>query len=147
MDLETTKARLNDLEVQISDLQREIKAMALELEEAEAAQENAKKAQNEFEEFVSRRKQAKDRNVFTDMIKSFQSFLAKANNILTGNDYWRARDRVDELSRLANAEVKRHTEDLLYCKKELRSLEIEREEVAAEYKAMLASADEEGATA
>ena len=54
---------------------------------------------------------------------------------------------MDELSRLANAEVKRHTEDLLYCKKELRSLEIEREEVAAEYKAMLASADEEGATA
>lgn len=145
MELESIQVKIRTLDNEISDVNRQIGKLNDELEESYAALQSAKKVQREFEEFVSRRKRAKDSNPFGNALKSFESFLSKASSILTGDDYWKAKDRVDELNRVASRKIQVQSEDLEYCKKELRRLKRQREELMVEYNSLLAATSEGGA--
>lgn len=138
MDLDTIKERLRYLDSRISDVNAQINTISEDLEDAQAAQQSAKKLQTEFESFVSRRKQARDRNLFENGLRSFQSFLSKAKRMLMGEDYWRANSQVEEMLHVTNQEINRLGEDLSFCKRELWALTAEKDDLMAEYKVLMA---------
>ena len=138
MNLETIKERLRNLDIRISDINEQIKTTSGDLEDAQAALQSAKKLQSEFESFVSRRKQTRDRNIFENGLRSFQSFLSKARRMLMGDDYWKANSHVEEMIHITNQEINRLSADLSFCRRELWTLTTEREELMAEYKVLMA---------
>ena len=145
MDLEAVKQRIRDIDNEIAAFTRQIGKLEDALEESRGALKSAKKVQQEFDDFVSRRRKSKDSNMFENALKSFKNFLDKASSILSGDDYWKAKDRVDELCRIASTKINSQNEDLDYCKKELRRLKRQREDLMAEYNLSLKNANEGGA--
>ena len=138
MDLETVKSKIHNLDVRIADIKKQIKNLSDKLEDAQDAQKSAKRLQSDFESFVSRRRQAKDRNIFENGLKSFQSFLNKTKRLLVGEEYGKANDNVEEMLRITTKEVDAISEDLSFCKNELSKLTSEKDELMEKYKALTA---------
>ena len=141
MDLETIKARIRNLDIRISNENEQIKTVSTNLDEAKDALKSAKKLQAEFDAFVSHHKQARDNNIFENSLKSFQSFLNKTQRMLTGAEYNKANGNVEEMIRISSQEINKLDEDLMFCRRELSRLKEEKEELMAEYKALLAESE------
>lgn len=145
MDLEAVKQRIRDIDNEIAAVILQIGKLEDAIEESHGALKSAKKVQQEFDDFVSRKRKSKDSNMLENAPKSFKNFLDMASSILTGDDYWKAKDRVDELCRIASMKNKSQNEDLDYCKKELQRLKRQREDLMAEYDLLSKNANEGGA--
>lgn len=144
MDFESYNSRIRVIDAQISEIKAKISKLEDQIMEAQAAANSADKLRREFEDFVARRKKSMEKPTKGINLKSFISFISKATSMLTGSDYWRARDQIDEMSRLANQKLKLYDEDLDYCKQELRRLNKQKETIMADYQAAMLALNEGG---
>lgn len=143
MDAETYKKALNSYDTQILEMERAIRNLRKEITEAEEAKENAKGIRNDFDRFVSRKKQKNSKQTKGKLVKSFSSFIAKATSLLTGSEYNQANERIEEINRLLSSKIKSLYDDLDYCKRELSRLKQQRNTTYSEYMMFLKSLEEE----
>ncbi len=142
MDLESVKQQIRIIDQEISDLTQQFEKISDELEELQEAMLGAAKIQEEFDNFVISMKSSKDNSICEGILKSFSSFLSKANDLLTGDDYWKAKDDVDEISHIVSQRVNSRSEDLELCDKEIKKLKQQREDLILEYKSLVLNVGE-----
>ncbi len=142
MELENIQNKIRIIDNEIRELNQQKRRLENEIDEAERALESAQKVRREFDSFVTRRRSAKDRPTKQSILKSFTSFINKATAMLTGGEYSQASGKVDELASVARSKIKRYTEDLNYCKSEIKRLKRQRESLSYDYNALLAQQNE-----
>ena len=142
MELENIQNKIRMIDAELEELKSQKRRLENELAEAEGALATAKKVSKEFDSFVSRKRSAKDRPTKKSILKSFTSFINKASAMLTGNDYSQAKGKVEELTNVVKAKIKRYTEDLNYCKTEIKNLQRQKEMLMYEYNTLLKQQNE-----
>ncbi|MBQ5911025.1 MAG: hypothetical protein IIW94_03330 [Clostridia bacterium] len=144
MELENIQNRIREIDNEIKYLNSQKAKLENNIEEAEQAAATAKKARKEFDDFVSRRRAAKNKPVKQSLLKSFKSFVNRANALLSGGEYSSASSKVDELATVISNKIKHYTNDLDYCKREIRRLKNEKASLSADYNNLLAQQNQEG---
>lgn len=137
MDIDAYKSSLRSCDGEISEMENRIKTIRSQISETEKAKENAKGIRTDFDSFVSRKKQANSGKMRPNLLKSFSSFLNKATALLTGTEYNKANDSIEEINRMLNSKLKTLQNDLDYCQKELARLKNQRNSIYSEYVKLL----------
>jgi len=135
MDFETYQKKLRNIDAQAEELKQQLRKLRGELDEAEKAKASAIKLHGEFEDFVWARKQAKNRPAKNPVLKAFQSFVKKADSLLTGSSYRETAEKVAEMKRVAERKIRACREDIAYCEKELGRLNRAKTEATDTYNA------------
>ena len=146
MDTQMLQLRLWEVEEEIDDFHFQSRRLEGEIDEAEAALESARRVQREFDDFVCRKCRARDGMMIGGTLRSVTGILNRVNHMLTGAEYRRAKDQAEELGRIVIRKRSQYSEDLDYCKEELRRLYRQREELLVQYRAAVAAAEEGEAT-
>lgn len=142
MDIESYRSTLNSLDYQISDMENKIRNIRNEISETEQAKESSRRIRNDFDGFVSRKKHRNSRDTRGRLVKSFSSFINKVSNLLSGPEYTKANDQIEEISRLLNSKLNTLYNDLEYCNQELIRLRNRRDSTYADYLSLLNSMEE-----
>lgn len=127
------ETQIKKYDIEIADLKGSITDLKAQILEAEMAQKNAKGLREGFDGFVSSKKQKNCRTTNGNHIKAFMSFINKATVLLTGPEYNRAKDSVEEINRLLIEKLKKLNSDLDYCSKRLGTLQVQRQELNSQY--------------
>ena len=147
MVIETYEMQIRAIDEQIDRMKKQIREIEDQIEEAQAAKAQGKIMQNEFCSFVDIRKAAAGRPVKGRQLRSFRSFFNKVQSFLNGADYNSAYGLVEEMNCAILRKLNIFEENLDYCKKELRRLNRQREQLVEEYnRAVLTYTAEVGQT-
>ena len=130
---------INSCNYKIEEKEEEIAKLKREISEGEEAAEGARRLKSDFDDFVERKKQKNKIQNKGWLVKSFSSFISQANDLLCGNEYTRANDRVLEINERIINDLEKLREDLNCCNYELEQLKKERNGLYAEYQECLNS--------
>ncbi len=144
MDFESYQSEIRAIDAQINEVKAAIRKLKEQIAETEAAANSSRKLRGEFEEFVARRKTSMERPTKGINLKMFTGFVNKATSLLTGSDYWRTIDQIEEMNRLMKRKLAVYDDDLDYCERELRQLNKQKEMIMAEYRLASQDLDEGG---
>lgn len=137
MEFENIQNEIRAIDNEISELNQQKRRLENEIIEAESALESAQKVRREFDVFVTRRRSDRDKPTKQSMLKSFTSFINKATAMLTGSEYSKVSSKVEELTSVAKSKIKQYTEDLSYCKSEIKRLKEQRESLLYDYNVLI----------
>ncbi len=145
MDEEVYKKELRDIDAGIAELEQTIKRLEEDVEETQAALDNARHLNEDFNDFVRVRKRRNDSQVRGGLTKMFSSFIARANDLLTGSQFHDAAGGLEALIVQLTCKLRVQLNDLNYCKCELNMLKESRMQLVTRYMMSISANELEGA--